>query len=371
MRKFRCVIMRGGTSKAVFFRPDDMPRHRDHWNSFLLDIMGSPDVNQIDGIGGANSLTSKVAIVSPSTREDADVDYLFAQVNLTAATVAWNSNCGNISSAVGPYAVDERLVIPEGQVARVRIYNVNTGKIIVSEFKVEEQKANDNGSVEIPGVPGKGAPIWLSFHQPQGSMFKTILPTGNACDQISTSRGPIEISIVDAAAPLVYVKAEDVGLKGSELPADFSDVQLTFLEEIRSRAAELCGICSADRATAISPAVPKLTILSPPVDYFTITGTPIPNSAMDLSVRMLSMQKPHRAIAITGAVCIGAASTVEGSLVRQLCPQIGNRLRVGHAGGVAEIEVSAKQGKLGYVKVLRTARRIMEGMIYTKNDYES
>jgi hypothetical protein len=168
---------------------------------------------------------------------------------------------------------------------------------------------------------------------------------------------------------LVFVLAPDIGLNGTELPEDFSTVQLSFLEEIRSHAAELCGICSVNEATKQSPAVPKMTVLSSPAAYITIAGTPITAEAMDFSARMLSMQKPHRALAMTGAVCMGTAAAVEGTLVQQLCPQAGNRLRIGHAGGVAEIEVGAAQNEIEYVKVLRTARRIMEGYVFTKKEY--
>ena len=369
MKQFRCVIMRGGTSKAACFRREDMPRDRERWDDFLLDVMGSPDSTQIDGIGGANSLTSKVAIINPSARKDADVDYLFAQVSLTAQKVAWNSNCGNISSAVGPFAVDEGMVNTDGQKARVRIFNVNTEKMIVSEFELEQGKAKREGTAEIPGVPGQAAPLWLSFYEPQGSMFDSVLPTGKPIDSIATSRGPLNISIVDAAAPLVFVLASDIGLQGTELPEDFSTVQLAFLEEIRSQAAELCGICPADMASKQSPAVPKMTVLAPAADYTTLSGAAIDAGAMDFSARMLSMQKPHRALAITGAVCMGAAAVTEGTLLQQLFPQAGTRLRIAHAGGVAEIEVGMGQDELEYVTVLRTARRLMQGDIFTKKDY--
>ena len=369
MKKFPCVIMRGGTSKAVFFHQEDMPHNRDCWDAFLLDVMGNPDLTQIDGIGGASSFSNKVAIINPSLKENADVDYLFAQVSLNSPKVIWEANCGDISSAVGPFALDEGLMQSGEPQACVRIFNVNTGKTILAEFTVAPGPAKPEKLSEISGVPGRSAPVWLSFCQPHGATFGTILPTGKAVDRIMTSRGPLSLSIVDAAATWVFVLAKDLGLRGTELPEDFSTIQLSFLEEIRSRSAELCGVCPAGEASKQSPLVPYIAVLAPPSNHTTSAGILIPGETMDLSARMLSTQKPHRTGVVTGAVCIGAAAKLDGSLVQQLCPHAGKQLRIGHAEGVDDIEVNMEQQTVESVKVLRTARRIMEGTVYTKHEY--
>ncbi len=192
--------MRGGTSKAIFFQEDDMPQDRGKWEEFLLDIMGSPDRRQIDGLGGANSLTSKVAIIKKSEREGYDVDYTFAQVSLTDRKVAFNSNCGNISSAVGPYAVEQGLVDTQEPRTTVKIFNTNTDKTIEADVAVKDGGYLPDGECQIPGVPNPGSEQLLAFYSPEGAVTGKLLPTGNPIDRIQTSAGEIEISIVDAAS---------------------------------------------------------------------------------------------------------------------------------------------------------------------------
>lgn len=371
MRKFPFVLMRGGTSKGVFFHGKDMPKKKQEWDAFLLDVMGSPDVTQIDGLGGANSLTSKVAIISPSETESADVNYLFAQVSLDRKEVAWDSNCGNISSAVGPFVLEEGLVSgPADGPVRIRIYNVNSRKFFVSEFDVEGGRPVQQGNYSISGVPGMAPAVWLSFYSPAGSLYGRLLPTGNAVDVIPTSRGEIPVSIIDSGAPLVFAGREDLGLSGTEMPGDFDSGILGYLEEIRRRGASLCRTGASLPGTTCSPAVPKMAIVGAPLSYRTLSGKEIPAEAMDISVRMMSMQRPHNALAITGAICIATASTVEGSLVQQITGPYRPDLRIGHFGGVMEVGLEKKpEGGVSFVKVLRTARRVAEGFVYTKRDY--
>lgn len=369
LNKVNCVLMRGGTSKAVFFHQNDMPEDREKWQPFLLDVLGSPDARQIDGLGGANSLTSKVAIIKESSREDADVDYTFGQVSLTQPLVDFKGNCGNISSAVGPYAIDQGLVKVTEGVTKVRIYNTNTKKIIVSEVEVEVGKPKVDGNCIIPGVPGSGSPVYLSFINPEGSVTGKLLPTGKPMDIIKTSFGEIPISIVDAANPLVFVNASDVGLKGTELPADFTNEKLMQLEEIRSIAAELCGFAPFEEATNISPAVPKMTIISSPQDYMDRTGVLRKKEDMDLLIRMMSMQKPHQSLAITGAICTTAGAAIEGSLLSKLIQSGSNQLRLAHPAGIMDTQVKTRNGNLEFVKVVRTARKLLEGYVLTRKSY--
>lgn len=371
MKKFPCVIMRAGTSKGVFFKQEDMPKDKDKWSDFLLDVMGSPDMRQIDGLGGANSLTSKVAIIGKSEKPGVDVDYTFAQVSLTQSVVDMKGNCGNISSGVGPFAVDEEIVPTdiEAGVKEVVIINTNTDKIITSEVKIRNGKFDSVGNLEIPGVPGCGSDIGLSFYGSEGAVTGKVLPTGKTKESIVTSRGMIEISIVDAANPLVYMKAEDVGLKGSELPSEMTAEHLNYIEEVRSIAAELCGFASRENATLESPAVPKATIVSSAQTYRDMKGREYDAGKMDLSVRMMSMQKPHQALAITGAVCISVAAGIEGTIVQELVGQVGDEIRMAHPGGVMTTNIKMDGTAVKCVRVSRTARRIMEGYVFTNNEY--
>ncbi len=369
MRAFPCVIMRGGTSKGVFFKTEDIPKESIEIEKFLLDVMGSPDARQIDGLGGANSLTSKVAIICPSKRDDADVDYTFAQVSITDALVDFKGNCGNISSAVGPFAVNEKMVDVSDGMARVRIYNTNTKKIIISTFAVKNGMAVEEGDLEIPGVPGVGAKIEVTFSDPQGAVTNKLLPTDKPTDVITTSFGQIPISIVDAGNPLVFMKASDLGFSGIELPSEFSDAMLSRIEEVRSIAAELCGFCAKEDATKKSPAVPKSTIVDFPKAYSDVKKREWESESYDIALRMMSMQKPHQALAVTGAVCVTFASKVVGSLVHDITKNVVGDLRIGHPGGVMQTKYYEEATKKG-VTVLRTARLIMNGVVYTKNDYK-
>lgn len=368
MNAFPCTIMRAGTSKGLFFKVEDMPKNKDDWEAFLLDAMGSPDANQIDGLGGANSLTSKVAIIGTSSNEDADVDYTFAQVSLTDAKVDMKGNCGNISSGAGPFAVNAGLIDVKDGRTQVRVYNTNTKKTIVSYFEVKDGRAVTEGDLEIPGVPGSAAPVEVVFGNPEGAVTGKLLPTDNAVDMIETSFGTLPVSIVDAANPLVYMNAKDLGFRGNELPSEYTDEMLAKIEEVRSIAAEMCGFCKKEEATKESPAVPKSTILSAPSAYSDIKGKAYTADQYDLSIRMMSMQKPHKALAITGAVCTTRASNLEGTLVHSLTKDVTGDLRLGHPGGLMQTKYYSDDNGTG-VAVLRTARPIMKGEVYTKKSY--
>lgn len=370
MTRIPVTVMRGGTSKGVFINHEEMPVNKSDWEPFLLDIMGSPDHRQIDGLGGANSLTSKIAIIKKSDLEEADVDYTFAQVSICESLVDFKGNCGNISSAVGPYAIEQGLVTAVEPVTKVRIYNTNTKKVIVAEVEVENGTVKTEGTCMIPGVPGTGSPIYLSFENGEGAVTGKLLPTGSAVDLLQTSIGTVKASIVDVGNPLVFVEAADIGLTGTELPHEYTEKQLMLFEEIRSIAAEKAGLAPRDKATKLSPAVPKMTIIAPPMDHRDGTGREKATSQMDVLIRMMSMQKPHQTLAITGAICTTAAIYTSGTLLSEMVQVKGDTVRLAHPMGIMETSVNLKNGQVNGIKVVRTARLIFEGFVYTKHTYD-
>ncbi len=352
-----CSIYRGGTSKAVIFNETDLPEKKEIWEDFILDVMGSPDKRQIDGLGGANSLTSKVAIIKKSKREGYDVDYTFVQVSIDKKLADFNNNCGNISSAVGPYAVDSNLINTVEGLNSIKIYNTNTEKMIVSKVLVKNGKTIYAGNESIPGVPGKAAPVKLKFYSPQGAVTGKVLPTENPTDIINYKGKTIPISIVDSANPLVFVKASDLDLIGTEMPEEFTESKLKEIEEIRGIAAEMLGFCKKEESSIKSPAIPKFTIVSEPKDK------------SDITVRMMSMQKPHKALAITGAVCITTAALIKDTLVNSIVKTNDNQIIMNSPSGLIQTEYEVEEGKIKNVEVLRTARLIMEGKVHTKREY--
>lgn len=364
------VVMRGGTSKGVFLNFEEMPANRLLWDEFLLDIMGSPDRRQIDGLGGANSLTSKAAIIKKSDLEEIDVEYTFAQISIENQLVDFKGNCGNISAAVGPYAIEQGLVPAIEPITTVRIFNTNTQKVIIAEVEVENGQVKVDGMCSIPGVPGTGSPIYLSFTSAEGAVTGKLFPTGNSIDVIQTSKGPINVSIIDVANPLVFVNAKDVGLTGSELPHEFTQEKLTELEEIRSIAAEMCQFAIKEDATLKSPAVPKMTIIAPPMDYIDVTGVERKASDMNCRIRMMSMQKPHQALAITGAICTTAGAFLKDTILSDIVKINQQVVRLAHPAGIMETKVDLIAGNISAIKVVRTARIILEGYVYTKKNYE-
>ena len=369
-----CTVMRGGTSKGLYFLKKDLPEDGQQRDALLMRIMGSPDPKQIDGLGGAASVTSKVAIVSRSERPGVDVDYTFAQVAVDKPLVSYKGNCGNISSGVGPFALEKGLVNPKEPVTTVRIYNTNTDKMIEAQVQVENGRVQYDGDFAIAGVPGTAAPIKLSFLDPMGSVTGKLLPTGNASDMLDIPGfGQVEVSIVDAANPLVFVPAKAVGLSGTELPAqiDGDPEMLRLLETVRGAAALKLGfVSSIERSAWESPAVPKMTIVAEPKDYEATSGTAISQDQIDLTARMMSMQKTHPTYAMTGAMCTAAAAVIPGTVVNCALRADADpeRLRIGHPGGILEagVEFEPENGSVRIVKTsgFRTAHLLMEGKTY-------
>lgn len=373
-----CLWMRGGTSKGLFFLENDLPADPQARDRLLLKAMGSPDARQIDGLGGGTSVTSKAAVIGVSRRPDADVDYTFAQVSVDKPLVSYMGNCGNILSAVGPFAIERGLVKQTEPVTRVRIHNVNTGKLIEAEVAVENGSVKYEGDYAIAGVKGTASPVKLKFLDPSGSVFKRLLPTGRPVEWLPVhGLGKVRVSVVDAANPLVFVMADEIGLKGTESPAALEQDKeiLKKLEAVRGAAAVKLGLTGDPLSAAWDcPGIPKLAVIAPAMDYETAGGERILGAQVDLLVRMMSMQKPHPSIAMTGAMCTAAASVVEGSLVWQAA-KTGNeencgfkKVLIGHGAGIMEAGVDY-EGKGAAIRILdtvgfRTANLLMEGNVY-------
>lgn len=373
----RCSILRGGTSKAVFFLANDLPPDRPSIEPLLLSIFGSPDFRQIDGLGGATSQTSKAAIIGPSSRPDADVDYTFAQVSVGEELVDWGGNCGNISAAVGPFAIDQGFVRAAEPLTTVRVHNTNTGKIILEHVPVRGGRAASEGDYAVPGVPGTSARILLEFSDPAGSLTGKLLPTDRPRDEVTLDDGrTFEVSIVDAANPVVFVAAEALGFSGTELPLEIeaATAATDTLEEIRGVVAEWLGLVP-DRhdATKVTPGLPKVGFVAPPMAYRTTAGVDVPEGSVDLTGRLMSMQTAHRSYMATGAIATAAAAFIDGTIVNALVRPIGQRpiaesIRIGHPYGVMETVVNgdgpAAAPVIRGVAVGRTARHILDGQVW-------
>jgi 2-methylaconitate cis-trans-isomerase PrpF len=372
-RRVPAAVIRGGTSKGVFLMASDLPGDPAARDRVILSIFGSPDARQINGLGGADPLTSKVAIISPSARADADVDYLFGYVGIEKGAVDYEGNCGNISTAVGPFAVDEGLVAITEPITRVRIFNTNTGKIIEAEVPVSRGRAVAEGNYVQEGVPGTGARIVLNFVNSAGSKTGRLLPTGNVVDRMELSDGRVvRVSLVDAANPAVFVQAAEIGLTGAELPADTaSNPQiLAVMEEIRVQAAIMMKL--AARAEAVSPAIPKVAVVAPAKSYRATSGELIPASDVDLLARTKALGVMHKAYAVTGGICLSAAALIEGTVVHEVASDSARRtgtVRIGHPSGVSSFVVAVSRNGAGGFELTKstivgTARRIMDGHVY-------
>ncbi len=373
--------MRGGTSKAVIFHRSDLPDDRAEWDTIFLAALGSPDPNgrQLNGMGGGISSLSKVCIVGPSDRNDADVDYTFAQVSVDRENVGYGANCGNMSSAIGPFAVDEGLVAPStptsGDETLVRIYNTNTDKIIHSRFAMDGEMAAVEGDFDLKGVGGTGAPVRLEFRDPGGAATGRLLPTGNVIDEITVEGlGVVEASLVDAANPSVFVEASALGVTGTESPADLDAMSeyMGHLEAIRAKAAVMMGICETEKdATENSPATPFAGIVAGPMDAETLAGVTILAGDADLTARMVSSGNTHRALPLTGALCCATAARIEGTVVhrhtRVRKGEEGEDLRIMQPSGIIPVACTVTHTDDGWVVeqagVTRTQRRLFEGRV--------
>jgi 4-oxalomesaconate tautomerase len=343
--------MRGGTSKGLYFNAADLPRDRELRDRVLLAAMGSPDVRQIDGVGGAHPLTSKVAVISRSTRAGADVDYLFLQVVVDRAEVSDSQNCGNILAGVGPWAIENGLVPVAGSTTPVRIHMVNTGSLAVAHVRTPQGAVEYEGEARIDGVPGTAAPIALEFLDVAGSSSGSLLPTGSVTD---TFEG-IELTCIDNGMPVIIVRASDLGVTGAESPAklEANAALVAKVERIRLNFGPRMNLGDVTRKT-----VPKISLVSAPRHGGSIaTATFIPH-------------RVHEAIGVLGAVSVATACAIPGSVAAQVAQRKGEaarRVEVEHPSGFFTVDVEVERGESFVVRgaaLLRTARKLLRGDVF-------
>ena len=365
------VVMRGGTSRGVFFHLDDLPLDPGTRDRAILAVFGSPDARQINGIGGATPLTSKVAIVSLSDDTNADVDYLFGQVGIDEARIDYVGNCGNLLSAIGPFAIDEGLVRSRSPLTSIRIRVVNSGQIVVAHVRTDHGSALTAGTTTIAGVPGSGAPVRLELAGLGATLGRGLLPIGSPRDSAVALGRTYPVSLVDAGNPVVFVAASELGLDAHSMMAErFDGALLERLEAIRGEGAASLGLVSrADRARLESPTIPKICLVHPPAEYADRLGVAVRAADVSLLARGLSLGVPHPAIATTVAICVAAAVQIPGTVVGDALATAtaGSVVRIGTPSGVVAIECDVDLTDAPILRrahLERTARRILSGLAY-------
>lgn len=381
-----CMILRGGTSKGIYLKDSDLPEGLLAKKKIILSIFGSPDRRQIDGLGGADPLTSKVCIIGTqpfknSHTAGADLIYSFGQVGINDAFVDFRALCGNLTSGVGVFAIWKKLIKGVEPITVVKIYNTNLNRMLTAEIPVKNGMPMEIGNYSIPGVPGKGAKINVDFSDTAGASTGKLLPTGNPIDTLEIPGiGALDCSMLDIGNAHVFVRATDLGLKGNEnaKQIDSNPDLLDRLELIRGQAALAMGIiCNTERSRTESPATPLIAIVAPPQDYYNeMTGKPISSDQCDFLSRLMFMQQAHKTYAGTSTVCTGVASRISGTIVHEVCRHNTRRnLKVlfGHPSGIIEteskIECNGSRYNVLRATLGRTARRIMEGEVFLHHNF--
>ena len=352
-RAIACSVMRGGTSKGLYFHARDLPEDVATRDAVLLAALGSPDEREIDGMGGGHPLTSKVAIVAPSRRPDADVEYLFLQVWPDRAEVSDSQNCGNLLAGVGPFALEERLVAPSGDVTEVRVWMVNTRSRAVVRVQTPEGRVNYEGTTTIDGVPGSGAPVEIEFLDVAGSTCGALLPTGNVVDEVTDLR----VTCVDNGMPVVCVRADELGLSGYEEPSDIeANVRVCErVERLRLAAGRLMNLGDVTNAT-----VPKVSLLAPG------------KNGGALTTRTFIPRRVHDAIGVFGAVSVATACLIPGTVANEVAGRSVTSgpvtLDIEHPSGyftvALDVKFTAGETTVGLAALVRTARLLMRGEVF-------
>lgn len=373
-----CTFMRTGTSKAVYFKRSDLPEDPQLRDRILLSVMGSPDPVQIDGMGGAVVSTSKIAIISRSERDDADIDYTYGQVSLTEARIYYNGNCGNCSSGVGPYAVDEGLVTVTEPVTRVRVYNTNTGKILIEDVQVVNGKAAVDGDYKIDGIPGTGSRIDINLRNTVGAFTGRLFPTGNRQDILHIDGlGEVPVTLLDLGNPIIYVHARYVGARGDENRNEINNNKelMERLERIREQGALMIGaIQPGESAAQQSANAPLITFFHEPMDCRDyVTGELIPGDQVNFVARNLYMLKAIDTYTAIGAVNTAVCSIIPGTVLYESSirrhPET-TEILFGNPRGITDtaVKIHEENGEIVVDEAMlrRTARRIMDGMVYVR-----
>ena len=358
LTNIQCLLMRGGTSKGPYFLADDLPDDAATRDRVLLAVMGSPHVRQVDGIGGGDTLTSKVAIVGRSARPGIDVDYLFAQIAVGEGAVDTTPNCGNMLAGVGPFAIERGLIAAGAPTTAIRIFNVNTSKVIEAVVQTPGGSVAYEGDAKLDGVPGSGAPIVLNFLDAAGAKTGRLLPTGNAVDIVDG----VEVSCVDLSSPLVFVAAAALGRTGYESKPELDGDRdmLDRLEALRRRAALLMGLGDVS-----GKVLPKFALVAPP------TG------GGNIASRYFVPWNCHAAYAVTGALCLGAAATIPGTIAHRVArpdPRNPGIVVIEHPAGRLETRMSTRGAPGSDIPVferagiVRTARPLLEGFVHITDD---
>lgn len=384
-KRYPATLFRGGTSNGIYFRKDALPSDRDQWDKLLLALFGSPDPMQLDGVGGSHSTTSKAMIVWASEDPDIDVEYRFGQIGVEKPVVDWGGNCGNLTFAVGPYALERELVSPAGgardkspmydersgldDAVELVLRNENTDTIVEQEIPVTTSgKPRIEGEFKVNGVPGTGARIRSRFLDPGGSVTNRVFPTGNRIDLLSVDGvGEIEVSLLDVTSPCVFARATDLGMCGTELPDELGSEKalLERIERVRSAACARYGfVDDSEAATSQSPGIPKLALVGERATYKTVGGATVAAEDYDLLARIMSMQKPHHAYAVTGAMCTAVAAAFPDTIPNEYIN--GDRpdaIELAHPKGTMEIGLGIEGDSVNYTRVDRTARQLFVGEI--------
>lgn len=343
----RCMLMRGGTSKGAYFLADDLPSDPAERDDLLLRVMGTPDPRQIDGIGGADPLTSKVAVVSASRDPDADVDYLFLQVGVEEPTVSDRQNCGNLLAGVGPFAVERGLAAAGGDRTSVRVRMVNSGSVATATFPTPGGVVSYDGDTAVSGVPGTAAPVLLDFAETEGSSCGSLLPTGRLRDTVDG----VEVTCVDNGMPVVVVAASDLGVTGYESPGELGALR-DRVQALRLRAGELMGLGDVTAAS-----VPKTALVAPPREGGAICA------------RTFIPLRVHASIGVLGAVSVATAVLMEGAVGHDLAelPPPGEPMGVEHPAGRLDVRVELDGSAVRRAGVVRTARKLFDGTVFPRS----
>ena len=371
-----CSVYRGGTSRGIFFKEDDLPNSTDVREKIFIQAIGSSDSSQVDGLGGRSSHTNKIAIIDRSKKKGADIDYTFVQLSPHNNRIDYSGTCGNLMSAVGAYAIDEGMVESKNPITVVNVYNTNIDKYLEIEVPTTDGKYDNDGDFYIAGLDKPGAKIVTKILSPGGTLTESLFPGGEKA-RIHEGNKNYEVSFVDLANPFIYIKAKDVGLSGTE-SIDSIDSNLGLmntLERIRKLASVKFGL--ARNIDDVSLAIPKIAIVSEPQEYLTADDKVILKDQVDIVTKMISVGKVHHSFAVSGLMNIAAATLLDNTIVNEISRDRETirsendifNVKVGHANGVSEVKISLNLDKndIKYAALERHARCIIKGELYLSN----